>query len=71
MFTSNPFAELSASMSPDIMQAFVIVMILFVVAGTLFDVIHKVRSSEKHVAGMYEWVAGCMLQIWLMFFVFG
>jgi len=41
MFTSNPFAELSASVSPAIMQAYVIVMAVLVVAGTLFDVIHK------------------------------
>jgi hypothetical protein len=41
MFTTNPFAELSASLSPSIMQAYVTVMILLVIAGTLFDVIHK------------------------------
>ncbi|MEK9683247.1 MAG: hypothetical protein VW226_01750 [Rhodospirillaceae bacterium] len=41
MFSNNPFAQLSTSVSPDIMQSFVIVMILFVVFGTLFDVIHK------------------------------
>ena len=41
MFTSNPFAELSAAISPGVMQAYVIVMILLVVGGTLFDVVHK------------------------------
>ena len=41
MFTSNPFAELSASMPPAVMQAYVVVMIVLVVAGTLFDIIHK------------------------------
>ncbi|MBX9811367.1 MAG: hypothetical protein K2Y16_07130 [Burkholderiales bacterium] len=41
MFTSNPFAELSASMSPGVMQTYVVVMIILVVAGVLFDVIHK------------------------------
>jgi hypothetical protein len=41
MFTSNPFAELSASISPAVMQAYVVVMIVLVVAGTLFDVAHK------------------------------
>ena len=41
MFTSNPFAELSASISPDVMQGYIIVMILLVVGGTLFDVVHK------------------------------
>ena len=41
MFTHNPFAELSASISPAVMQAYVIVMMVLVVAGTLYDVIHK------------------------------
>ena len=41
MFTSNPFAELSASISPAVMQAYVVVMIVLVAAGTLFDVVHK------------------------------
>src|SRR6186713_2456721 len=41
MFTSNPFAELSASIPPAVMQTYVVVMILLVAAGTLFDVVHK------------------------------
>jgi len=41
MFTSNPFAALSASISPAFMQGYVIVMFLLVVAGTLFEVWHK------------------------------
>jgi hypothetical protein len=41
MFTGNPFAALSASISPAFMQGYVIVMFLLVVAGTLFDVWHK------------------------------
>ena len=41
MFTSNPFAEISASISPAVMQAYVVIMILLVVAGTLFDIVHK------------------------------
>ena len=41
MLTTNPFAELSASVPSGIMQTFVIVMIVLVVGGTLFDVIHK------------------------------
>jgi len=41
MFTSNPFAEISASIPPVVMQAYVVVMIVLVVAGTLFDVVHK------------------------------
>ena len=45
MFTSNPFAELSASIPPGVMQTYVVVMIVLVVAGTLFDVLHK-RSAR-------------------------
>ena len=41
MFTNNPFADLSASIAPAVIQAYVIVMIILVVAGTLFDVLHK------------------------------
>jgi len=41
MFTSNPFAELSASIPPAFMQAFVVIMIVLVAAGTLFDIVHK------------------------------
>ena len=41
MFTSNPFAELSASISPAVMQAYVVIMIVLVAAGTLFDIVHK------------------------------
>ena len=46
MFTSNPFAELSASIPPSVMQIYIIVMIFLVVAGTLFDIIHK--KSAKY-----------------------
>jgi hypothetical protein len=45
MFTSNPFAELSASVSPAVMQTYVVVMAVLVVAGTLFDIVHK-RSAR-------------------------
>jgi len=44
MFTSNPFAELSASVPPAVMQTYVVVMALLVAGGTLFDIIHK-RSA--------------------------
>lgn len=46
MFASNPFAELSASVPPTVMQTYVIVMAVLVIAGTLFDVIHK--GSAKY-----------------------
>ena len=41
MIETNPFSTLSASYSPELMQAFVIVMIALVVLGTLADLIHK------------------------------
>ena len=46
MFTSNPFAELSAFIPPAFMPTFVIVMVVLVAAGTLFDIVHK--GSAKY-----------------------
>ena len=45
MFTSNPFSELSEFISPTIMQAYIILMILLVVGGTILDMIHK-KSAQ-------------------------
>jgi len=45
MFTTNPFAVLSASIPPAVMQTYVVIMILLVVGGTLFDILHK-RSAR-------------------------
>ncbi len=41
MITSNPFSELSQFVPSIAMQLFVITMIILVVVGTLFDMIHK------------------------------
>ena len=41
MFTSNPFAALSAVISPAVMQTYIVVMIILVAGGTLFDIYHK------------------------------
>ena len=46
MFTSNPFSELSASISPDVMQGYVILMVILVAGGTILDMIHK--KSAKY-----------------------
>jgi len=46
MITSNPFAELSASISPAVMQTYVVIMIVLVAGGTLFDIVHK--KSAKY-----------------------
>ena len=48
MFTSNPFAELSASVPPTVMQTYVVVMALLVAGGTLFDIVHK-KSARYFV----------------------
>src|SRR5512134_3690270 len=44
MLAINPFAALSASIPPAVMEAYAAIMILLVVAGTLFDVWHKGRA---------------------------
>jgi hypothetical protein len=41
MLTTNPFAALSASIPPAVMQTYVVVMVILVAAGTLFDILHK------------------------------
>lgn len=46
MFTTNPFAVLSSSIPPAIMQSYVVIMVVFVAGGTLFDTVHK--GSAKY-----------------------
>ena len=46
MFANNPFAALSGTISPALMQGYVVLMIVLVAAGTLFDVVHK--GSAKY-----------------------
>ena len=41
MFSSNPFTGLSASIPPVIMQTYVVIMIILVVGGTVYDTLHK------------------------------
>ena len=41
MFTNNPFAALGNFLPPAVMQTYLLVMVFLVVAGTLFDVVHK------------------------------
>lgn len=41
MLTSNPFAELAAVIPPAAMQAYIVLMFLLVVIGTILDMLHK------------------------------
>ena len=45
MLTSNPFAELSASIPTLVMQGYIILMVLLVIGGTILDMIHK-KSAQ-------------------------
>jgi hypothetical protein len=51
MFTSNPFAELSASISPSVMQTYIVIMVILVAVGTIVDVLHK-KSARYFMANM-------------------
>ena len=46
MFTHNPFAALGDLLPPVVMQVYIVIMIVLVAAGTLFDVVHK--GSAKY-----------------------
>ncbi len=48
MFISNPFAELAAFLPPLVMQVYIVLMVLAVAGGTLFDMLHK-RSARFFV----------------------
>ena len=46
MFTSNHFAELSASIPTSYMQGYIVLMVLLVLGGTILDMVHK--KSAKY-----------------------
>jgi len=46
MMTTNPFSELSALISADIMQGYIILMFILVILGTVLDMMHK--KSAKY-----------------------
>lgn len=46
MLTTNPFNELAAFISPEVMQGYVVLMILLVIGGTVLDMMHK--QSAKY-----------------------
>src|SRR3569623_1023465 len=45
MIASNPFAELAAVIPPTAMQAYVVLMVVLVVVGTILDMLHK-KSAQ-------------------------
>jgi hypothetical protein len=46
MFTNNPFAALTEVLPANVMQIYVVLMLVAVIAGTLFDIVHK--GSAKY-----------------------
>ncbi|MFK7816017.1 MAG: adenylyl-sulfate reductase [Gammaproteobacteria bacterium] len=46
MFSTNPFAELAAVISPSIIQGYIVLMVIMVVGGTILDMMHK--KSAKY-----------------------
>ena len=65
MFTSNPFAELTAFLPPVAMQVYIILMVLAVIVGTVADMVHKnsgkyfaQRQKESRAAATRELSAG-------------
>jgi hypothetical protein len=51
MLTANPFAAAGASLPAGFLQGFLVVMVLAVVAGTFFDIVHK-GSARYFFANM-------------------
>ena len=52
MFTNNPFAQVTEFLSPSFMKVYIVLMVLAVIIGTLFDVYHK--GSAKFFARRKE-----------------
>ena len=46
MFSTNPFAELAAVISPSIIQWYIVLMVIMVIGGTILDMMHK--KSAKY-----------------------
>ncbi|MBU1396506.1 MAG: adenylyl-sulfate reductase [Gammaproteobacteria bacterium] len=45
MFTTNPFAPLTAFVSPDLMQGYIVLMVLAVAIGTAFDLLRDKKLT--------------------------
>src|SRR3989344_9054313 len=46
MLTNNPFVELSAQVPVAVMQGYIVLMVAFVIIGTMLDMMHK--KSAKY-----------------------
>ncbi|MCL4747204.1 MAG: hypothetical protein KJZ83_17565 [Burkholderiaceae bacterium] len=51
MFATNPFAALTSMLPASVMQTYLVLMVLAVIAGTVFDMIHK-GSAKYFFANM-------------------
>jgi len=64
MFANNPFDALSALISTDIMQVYIIIMAILVAGGTILDMLHKksaqyfFENAEKAKASAKRTVSG-------------
>jgi hypothetical protein len=45
MFASNPFVTLSEVISPEMMQGYIVLMVLLVMGGTILDMLHKKSAT--------------------------
>jgi hypothetical protein len=61
MFAINPFAELSAFIPPAVMQTYVVIMVVLVAVGTLFDIVHK--GSAKYFFANWRKTKGKAQQV--------
>ncbi|MBD3669325.1 MAG: adenylyl-sulfate reductase [Gammaproteobacteria bacterium] len=64
MITSNPFSELTAMISAEVMQGYIVLMFILVVLGTVLDMMHKksakyfFENSQKSKAAATRTVGG-------------
>ena len=62
MLTNNPFAEITALISPSVMQGYVVLMILLVIGGTVLDMVHK-QSAKYFFANSKKAQEGAKVKV--------
>ena len=62
MFSNNPFTELSVSIAPSVMQTYIVIMVVLVAAGTVYDVLHK-KSARYFRENMRKAKASATQQV--------